>query len=156
MPRTLQEEISKKQPFEHPEVEAYLNIARSASVLKSPFDRLFKKHGISAAGYNVLRILLGAGDQGATCTQIGKMLVTNVPDVTRLIDRLTDDKLVQRKRESDDRRVVVITITEKGKALAAKLQSPLLQEHTRQLGHMTHTELQTLSRLLEKARNPGT
>lgn len=153
MARTLQEEISKKQPFEHAEVETYLNIMRTASVLKTPFDRLFKKHGISAAGYNVLRILRGAGDTGATCSAVGRMLVTNVPDVTRLIDRLAEDGLVDRKRETDDRRVVVINITTKGLDLLNRLDKPLHQLHKSQMGHMTEQELRQLSRLLEKSRH---
>jgi DNA-binding MarR family transcriptional regulator len=154
MARTLQEEISKKQPFDSPEVEAFLNIQRSASVLKSPFDRLFKQHGISTAGYNVLRILKGAGENGATCSDVGRMLVTAVPDVTRLIDRLTEDKLVDRKRETQDRRVVMVKITPRGLALIEKVDPPLRQLHIDQLSHMAPADLQTLSRLLELARSP--
>jgi DNA-binding MarR family transcriptional regulator len=154
MARTLQEEIAKKQPFDSPEIEAFLNILRTSSVLKCPFDRLFKHHGISSAGYNVLRILKAAGEDGATCSAVGKMLVASVPDVTRLIDRLTEDKLVDRKRETQDRRVVMVKITPRGLALLDKLLEPLETLHKSQLSHMSATDLQTLSRLLELARSP--
>jgi DNA-binding MarR family transcriptional regulator len=152
----LHEEIKRKQPFDIPEEEAYLNVRRTESLLALGFERLFKSHGISEPKYNVLRILRGAGGDGLPCLEIGGRMITRVPDVTRLVDRLEAQALVRRARTSRDRRVVLVSLTARGLKLLATLDEPVLQIHDEQLGHMTHDELRELSRLLTKARNrPG-
>jgi DNA-binding MarR family transcriptional regulator len=158
---TLQHEIGKRKAFEHPEVEAYLNLLRTTSRLAHDTERLFKRHDLSAATYNVLRILRGhrlaaaeAGRrfEGISCATIAEQLVTPAPDLTRLVDRLHATGFVGRARSKDDRRVVLVTITRKGLNVLTKLDAPLLALHQHQLGHLTRSELAELSRLLVKAR----
>ncbi|MEZ6190098.1 MAG: hypothetical protein R3C45_02285 [Phycisphaerales bacterium] len=97
----LQQEIKQTRPFPSPEVEAYLNLARTFGLLACGMERFFKGYGVSAAGYNVLRILNGAkrdGEEGLPTLEVAQRLVSPVPDVTRLIDRLVRDGLVTRDR----------------------------------------------------------
>lgn len=150
----LKDEIKKANPFEHPEEEAYLNLLRTTGVLYAEFERLFKHTGLSEAQYNVLRILRGIGGCGAPCTEIGTRLISRVPDVTRLVDRLEAASLVERCRITQDRRVVQVKITEKGLALLADIDAPVLELNKKLLRHMTREELEELSRLLVKARHP--
>jgi DNA-binding MarR family transcriptional regulator len=154
VPLTLQDELGKKTPFKIPEQEAYLNLLRTTSLLGAPVGRLFKSHGLSEATYNALRILRGCGGNGCTCGQIGEHLVAQVPDVTRLIDRLEKAGFAERARNTDDRRIVRVKITRRGLDLLARLDGPILSAHRQQLGHMTRRELAELSRLLVKARHP--
>lgn len=156
----LQREIGKRRPFESAEVEAYLNLMRSASALSGPIERLLATRSLSPSAYNVLRILRGsllsspdpASHPGRRCVEIGRELVTRVPDVTRLVDRLERQGHVERRRCPRDRRVVYIRITRKGLATLAALDEPLRRLHRAQLAHMTRSELAALSRLLVKAR----
>lgn len=153
----LQHEIGKRVPFEHPEQEAYLNLLRTKSVLEGELHALFKARGLSEATYNALRILRGelrAGADGVPCQVIGERLITRVPDVTRLIDRLENAGLVKRARTPKDRRVVLVSITKKGLAVLDGLDKPLLDLHKRQFRHMERSELETLNELLVKARRP--
>jgi DNA-binding MarR family transcriptional regulator len=129
---------------------------RTASLLSGPFERLFKKHGLSGATYNALRILRGSGDEGRRCSEVGEHLVAAVPDVTRLVDRLEEAGLAKRSRGGDDRRVVTVRITPAGLALLKKLDGPVLELHTAQLGHMNRKDLETLSQLLCVARERAT
>jgi len=152
MPAGLQHEIGKKKPFDVPEVEAGLNLIRTVSALADDFETLFREHGISGAAYNVLRILRGAGPNGRMCHQIGTDMITRVPDVTRLVDRLERAGLAQRRRCDKDRRVVHVKITTKGLEVLARLDRPTVELHRRQLGHLTRAELAELNRLLVKAR----
>jgi DNA-binding MarR family transcriptional regulator len=151
----LQEEIKKRRPFESPAEEAFLNLARTFGVLDADFVRLFKQHGISEPKYNVLRILRGAGGDGLPSLDSASRMITRVPDVTRIVDRLERQGLVKRQRGADDLRVVLVNVTRKGLELLAKLDGPTRQLHCRQLEHMTRGELDELSRLLEKARTPS-
>jgi DNA-binding MarR family transcriptional regulator len=148
----LQTELHKQRPFDSPQQEAYLNLVRTHSVLAGAFDRFFKVHGLSQATYNVLRILRGAGDDGRMCHEVAQHLVAQVPDVTRLIDRLEKGGLATRQRSSDDRRVVRVRITRQGLALLAKLDRPLLDLHAQQMAGLSEAELAELSRLLTRAR----
>ena len=151
----LQAEIKKQRPFESPAEEAYLNLIRTYGVLEVDFARLFKQHGISEPKYNVLRILRGAGGDGLPSLEIVARMITRVPDVTRIVDRLETQGLVKRERTAADLRVVLVSITKKGLDLIAKLDEPIRQLHCRQLQHLSKAELAELSRLLEKARIPG-
>lgn len=165
MPRpSLQHEIGKKKPFDAPEVEAFLNVLRSASVLSAPIERLLATRQLSPSAYNVLRILRGSlrtspdprTHPGRRCADIGRELVTRVPDVTRLVDRLVRRGFVERRRCPRDRRVVYVRITRKGLDVLASLDRPLMRLHRGQLAHMSRAELAELSRLLVKARHPPT
>ena len=155
---SLQSEIKKARPFESPQQEAYLNIIRTASVLSGAFVSLFKQHGLSESTYNVLRILRGAAQtghpEGLPCLEVADRLVTRVPDITRLVDRLITADLAERERSLDDRRVVHIRITAKGLELLARLDEPVAHLHHSQLQHLGRGELQQLSTILEKARQP--
>lgn len=150
-------------PFASPEQEAYLNLVRTEHVLVHQTLRLFRRHGLSEATYNILRILRGhrrraeregrAWD-GLSCAAIQSDMLTPVPDLTRLLDRLCNEGFADRQRSPEDRRVVLSRITEKGMRMLAKLDQPLDELHREQLGHMSERELRRLSDLLMKARGP--
>ena len=150
--RTLKDEIKKRHPFACPEQETALNLAKTSDWIGMDFSRLFKEHGISGSQYNVLRILRGEG-QPLPCLEVASRMIHQVPDITRLVDRLEVAGLVERARTPCDRRVVLIQITARGQELLARLDEPVLALHRRQLGHMSREELAELNRLLEKARN---
>lgn len=153
--RTLQDEIKKKDPFQCLEQEVSLNIARTGDWMSGEFTRLFKEHGISASQYNALRILRGAGDS-LPCLEVAARMISQLPDITRLVDRLEASELVERERTSEDRRVVLIRITKRGLKLLEQLDEPVVALHRRQLGHLSRDELNELNRLLVKARLPDT
>lgn len=150
----LKDEIKKRKPFDSPAEEAYLNLLRTTTELAADFERLFKDAGLSEPQYNVLRILRGAGADGAglPCLEVASRMITRVPDITRLVDRLEAAELVERARTREDRRVVLVRITAKGLAAIAPLDGAIAEIHKRQMGHMTRKELDELSRLLVKAR----
>lgn len=151
----LQQEIKQTRPFASPAAEAYLNLARTFGLLSCSMERFFKGYGLSSAGYNVLRILRGAkkdGDDMLPTLEVAQRLVSPVPDVTRLIDRLIRDGLVTRHRGDEDRRVVYVAITAKAQSLLKKIDKPVLTHHDDSLGRLSKAELKELIRLLEKTR----
>jgi len=155
MTTTLQREIKKKKPFELPEQEAVLNVLRTADQLQIRFARLFRKFGLTPQQYNVLRILRGEG-RPLPILEIAARMITVVPGITGLIDRLEAANLVERKRCDEDRRVIYVAIAPQALEILARIDLPLNQLHKEVLGHMSSDELTTLSRLLEKARQPLT
>lgn len=154
--KTLAGEIKKRRAFDLPQEEAYLNLLRTVSVLTEPFDRLLKTHDISEAKYNVLRILRGAGGDGLPSLEIGTRMIQRLPDVTRIVDRLEADGFVRRARTTQDRRVVLVQITDKGTDLLKQLDRPVNELHRSQFAKLSRRELDELNRLLVKAREDAT
>jgi DNA-binding MarR family transcriptional regulator len=151
----LQHEIKKRTPFERPGEEVYLNLLRTHSVLVAQFEKFFKEYGLTEPQYNVLRILRGArsgGQNGLPCLEIGQRMITRVPDVTRLVDRLQAAGLVTRGSTRHDRRVVLISITRSGLNLLTKIDDPGRKLLDQLMGHLQPKEVRELNRLLVKAR----
>lgn len=152
--RRLAEEIRMSRPFQLPELEAFLNLVRTSDRLQWQLGELFKQYGVTMQQYNVLRILRGAGEEGLPSLSIAHRMVTRVPDITRLVDRMERNGWVERARSESDRRVVRVLLKPEGRRLADVLEAPTNDCHRGQLGHLSPDELQTLNRLLEKARSP--
>ena len=89
----LQQELKKKRPFDSPEQEAILSIARTADRFGICFARLFREHGLTPSQYNVLRILRGEG-KPLPILEIADRMIAAVPGITGLIDRLEGMGLV--------------------------------------------------------------
>lgn len=152
MSPNLRNEIKQNKPFVSIEAEAHLNIERTAAVLGHAFAERLKQYGITSTQYNVLRILRGAGDDGLCRNEVRDRLIAQVPDVTRLLDRLEDAGLIARERSTTDRRLVATRITDAGLALLDKLDAPVFEMHRELLGHMSEEQLRTLIELLAVAR----
>src|SRR5688572_1494739 len=152
-PKTLRDELKMTKPFRSVEEEAILSIARTAALLEHAGSEYLKPFGLTITQYNVLRILRGAGESGLCRNEIGQRLVTPVPDVTRLLDRIEGLGLLVRHRGTDDRRFVTTRITEKGLKLLEKIDRQLPEWHGRQLGHVAQTRLRELIDLLQDVRN---
>jgi DNA-binding MarR family transcriptional regulator len=152
MTSDLRADIKQRRPFDSLEQEAHLNIERTAAVLSHAFAEALKGHGITPTQYNVLRILRGAGKDGLCRNEVRDRMVAQVPDVTRLLDRLEDADLIERERSTEDRRQVGTRITAKGLMLLSELDGPVADIHKRQLGHLSAAQLKTLAELLSLAR----
>jgi DNA-binding MarR family transcriptional regulator len=150
----LVSELKQTKPFRLVEEEAVLNVQRTAEALRRPTELLMKEHGLSPSTYNVLRILRGAYPEGLPCHDISDRMVSHVPDITRLTDRLVSKGLAERERSTDDRRVVLTRATAAGVELVSSLDAPLGDTLKAQLSHMTRDELRTMIGLMEKARTP--
>src|SRR6266849_7125599 len=144
MPSDLVAELKQSKPFACPELELYLSLVRTTDLLSRKPSSLLKEKGLSHAQYNVLRILRGAGPEGLPCGEIGSRMVTRDPDVTRLLDRLEQRKLVARGRSTADRRVVTTHITEGGLALIKAFDQSLANLHKQQLAFLGTKTVQTL------------
>jgi DNA-binding MarR family transcriptional regulator len=154
MSNTLLDELHQRKPFASLAEEAHLNLSRTEAVLQEGIDRVLKPHGVSVTQYNVLRILRGAGPKGLCRNEIRDRLLTRMPDVTRLLDRMEEAGLVTREREAADRRLVTTRLTRRGRELVNALDGPVAEEHERRFGHLKDGELRTLVRLLTRVRHP--
>jgi DNA-binding MarR family transcriptional regulator len=153
MPTTLRDELRQEKPFRSLREEALLSIARTEAVMRERLERVLAPHGLTMTQYNVLRILRGAGANGLCRNEIGERLISRMPDVSRLLDRMEAAGLVSRVRSSEDRRLVNTTLTSKGRMLVDALDDGIADAQAEQVGHMTKAQLRTLIDLLGLARS---
>lgn len=144
----------RSRRFDSAEQEAYLNLWRTYDRLKEIEDRLFEQHGLTAQQYNALRVLRAAHPRPMPTLALGERLVSRSPDMTRLVDKLSDAGWVERERRSDNRRVVEVSITAAGMELLDQLRTAVRDAHRKQLGHLTAAQREQLISLLQLARAP--
>ena len=155
MPTALRDELRQRRPFESLEQEAHLNLVRTTAVLTDALEHVVKAAGLTLAQFNVLRILRGAGPDGLCRNELRDRLLTRMPDVTRLLDRMEEAGHVVRERGDADRRLVHTRITVAGLDVLARLDQPVADAHRRLLGHLAPEELRALTDLLTRARQPA-
>jgi MarR family transcriptional regulator, 2-MHQ and catechol-resistance regulon repressor len=138
--------------FSSPQEEALINLMRTADTLHREMEQRLRPTGLTLTQFNVLRILRAARPAGLTCAAVGRRMVTPVPDVTRLMNRLKAQQLVCQQRDPQDRRVVWSRITEEGLEELSRLDGVVERAPQEFLGHLTRSEVFELTRLLKKAR----
>ncbi len=135
------------------EQQVHLQLIRTAEVLSLGLSDLLGQKGISGKQYNILRALRRGGDGGLTISQISEQMTDPRADVSRLMDRLEREHWVERRHNDKDRRVVRVYLTDRGTALVAELDQPIVDLHRSQLGHLSPEELTALIALLVKVRS---
>lgn len=148
---TVQEELKQTKPFMSAEEEVHLSILLTAEKLVAGVVETLRQSELTPTQYNALRILRGAGDEGAACREISERMVTKDSDITRLLDRLEARGLISRER-AEDRRFIIARITGEGLRLLGQLDGPISERHRRQLGHLGEKKLSSLRKLLDEAR----
>jgi DNA-binding MarR family transcriptional regulator len=148
----LREEIRQTRPFSSLEQEAYLGMGRTWAALEHEAAEALKPCGITPTQYNVLRILIGAGEKGLCRSEIMERMISRVPDGTRLLDRMEAAGLIARARDGEDRRFVTTRITEHGRRLARDAEEPVMAQHRRQFGALSEDDLLLLIRILDMVR----
>jgi DNA-binding MarR family transcriptional regulator len=135
-----------------PEEAVFVDLLRTADQLSRGPAQFLKSHDLSPNQYNVLRILRGSRD-GLLCGDLASRMITRDPDITRLLDRLENRRLIARDRQDCDRRKVLARITQGGIDLLARLDEPICAIHRRQLDHLGKGQLRLISRLLIACRS---
>src|SRR5687768_3642606 len=127
-----------------------VNIIYTHNWMMEQSRKFFEKADLTPQQFNILRILRGAGKPLSTL-QIRQRMLDKMSDTSRIVDRLLKKDLVKKVVCKTDRRLVDVTISEKGLALLQKLDS-----HTHELdSHLTsisEDEAKTINHLLDKLR----
>jgi DNA-binding MarR family transcriptional regulator len=145
----LEEEI-KQIKFLSPHQKAVLNLIFTASWLQARHQQFFKGYGITNQQFNILRILKGQHPKSLSAKEIKSRMLDQNSDVSRLLSRMLQKKLIQKQICSTDKRATDVFITEKGIQLLRqinKFQTAL--DSTLQL---SEAEATVLSNLLDKSR----
>lgn len=140
----------KQEKFSGVEQEVVLNLLVAANYLRSKLDTICSNFKITLPQFNVLRILKGAHPDGYPRGEIIRRMVEPAPDVTRLIDRLIKEGLVERYDSKDDRRLSLARITKKGIIILSRINPEIDKFLLDYSSILTKSEKEILPRLLEK------
>jgi uncharacterized lipoprotein YddW (UPF0748 family) len=146
----LENEINQRK-FRNEYQKARLNILYTNNWLSEKISIVFDKWDITPRQFNILRILRGEGKPLSTL-QIRQRMLDKMSDTSRIVDRLVRKSLVRKTPNAEDRRLVDVTITPRGRKLLEKID-PLEDEMDRMMATLSPEEASTLSRLLDKLRN---
>lgn len=109
---------------------------------------LNKKYQVSAPQLSSLLALYENGPLPPS--QIAKYIMVNSSTVTGIIDRLEQKELVQRSRISLDRRVITVTLTERGQELAKNAPPPIQEKIVDGLQKLLPDEIEQIVQALTK------
>lgn len=134
--------------FLNERVKAMLNIKYTANWLDNIGNEILKEFNISVQQYNVLRILRGAAKE-ITVNTVKARMIQKSPNSTRLMDKLCQKNLIERRRCEHDRRLVYVAISNKGLKLLKAIKIDELQS---EMDSITEEEAKTLNKILDKIR----
>ena len=130
----------------------WMNLTQTSRVLDARLEeRIREAADLSLAEYETLFRLKLASGHPPHMSEIANLLINSPSGMTRIADRLEKDGLIARETPKDNRRVVLLCLTEKGQQVLAKadhaFQSALRESFA---DHLSATDLTELRRLMRK------
>lgn len=138
--------------FRNEHQKATINLIYTYSWLSEKTKELFSTEDITPQQFNILRILRGSHPQPLSTLQIRERMLDKMSDTSRIVDRLIAKGLVKKGTCKADRRLVDITITDKGRKVLEKLDARQ-DELDNIIGNLSKKEAVALSDLLDKIRD---
>lgn len=123
----------------------------TASYFNHRQQQLFKSFGITMQQYNVLRILRGQYPGSASVKVLVERMIDKSSNASRLVDKLVDKNLVDRRICPHDRRQVEVRISDNGLNLLQKT-APAIAAMNSVLGALSEADYSRLSDLLDAMR----
>lgn len=146
----IEEAIKQKRPFRNMHQKAVVNLIYTTNWLTDQLREHLKPYDITVQQYNVLRILRGAAKPIST-SDIRDRLLDKMSDTSRMVDRLCQKELVIRTICPSDKRLVDVTLSERGEKILEELDR-ISPEMDQILGNLSMEEAEMLSSLLDKIR----
>ena len=144
-----------QQPtFRNPHQKAAINLIYTLSWMREKTNTIFEAEDITPQQFNILRILRGSFPQPLSTLQIRERMLEKMSDTSRIVDRLITKGLVKKLTCKNDRRLVDVIISDKGKKILERLDARQ-EEIDSVLGNLSEKDANILSDLLDKIRDGG-
>ena len=146
---TLETEINQ-HVFRTEYQKSIINLIYTFNWVNEKLNRRFEPFDITQQQFNILRILRGAG-QPLSTLQIRQRMLDKMSDTSRIVDRLVIKGLVKKTICREDRRLVDVLLTDKGKKLLQTMDG-LVEETDSIFRFLSVDEATQLNILLDKIR----
>lgn len=129
-------------------VDAIRRLYRAVYLDSAKMSRQF---GLTGSQSGVLRNLVAHGPLSSAA--LSRRLYVTPSNITGVIDRLERKGLVERVRKEGDRRIALITLTEKGDELSKLLPDPIEKKLISELGDLEPEHVELLSMAMNQVLN---
>jgi DNA-binding MarR family transcriptional regulator len=146
---TLEKDINQ-QVFRSEYQKAIINLIYTFNWVNEKINRRFEPFDITQQQFNILRILRGAGGPLSTL-QIRQRMLDKMSDTSRIVDRLVKKGMVKKTTCREDRRLVDVLLTDKGKKLLQSMDG-MNEELDSVFKYLSNEEAKLLNVLLDKIR----
>lgn len=140
----------KQRTYRDRAEEAFVSLLFIGGRVFQRLEDVCGEHGVTHTQYNVLRILRGVHPEGHPRCEIADRLITRAPDVTRLLDRLERQGLIERGWSKENRRLSIAKITSQGLELLRRLDPAVKALEHSTVGRLTASEKKVFARMCNR------
>jgi len=150
---SIAEEIQQQQ-FESPQQKVFINLMFTSGWTKSLTIACLKPLNLTWQQFNLMRILRGQKGKAVPLKVLADRMLDPQSNASRLVDKLVDKGWINRVVCPNDRRQVRLSISDQGAVILEKASIAVRESHIAVGGDLTTKELNTLSDLMDRFRNP--
>ena len=141
-------------PDEAASLQLILSIGRAFKFVDDYVRPRMQKHGLTMTEFSVLMVLWRGGS--TPLGELSERILLTGASTTYTVKKLEKRGLMARESRSEDKRVVMGVITEKGRTLAKKIAPLHATELAEAMHRLSTEEKKTAAQLLRKLRGLGT
>jgi DNA-binding MarR family transcriptional regulator len=135
-------------------VRAHLRIATCYNLLmREARQRVVSRWNLTLPQFDVLAELARADAGGFTFIELSRLLLVTSGNLTGIVDRLEQQRLVKRCPDGNDRRVIRVALTEKGRKVTDQVLPAHAADIDEILSFMSRADLKQLNELLGRLRD---
>lgn len=125
-------------------------VRRTYQIGLAALEPMFAEEGLSGIQWSALMSLWF--ERGSTCAELARDLHHDKGAMTRLVDTLEQRGWLTRVRDTDDRRIINLTLTDEGRAIASRCRIRVVDYWNMVLKDWDRSEVATLVALMQKLR----
>lgn len=129
-------------------LNAFVNLMRSSDSLARRLSAQLEPLGLTMGQFGVLEALYHLGPMCQK--ELGEKLLRSGGNVTLVVENLAKQSLVRRERQAEDRRLIRIHLTAKGRALIARAFPKHVEAIVKEMRAIDPAEQQELRRICRK------
>jgi MarR family 2-MHQ and catechol resistance regulon transcriptional repressor len=135
-------------PDEVRALNTYIKLSRASDAVTQRINRHLKEDGLTVSQFGVLEALYHLGPM--VQTELAGKILKSTGNLTLVIDNLEQAGLVERQRDTVDRRFITVHLTPAGEALINRIFRPHVAGVVDTMRPLTAQEQEELARLCRK------
>ncbi len=138
--------------YDNPWLNAYMLIRHTYYSIDKCEDELYPRIGLTSQQLATLLAIKQAPDP-VMQTYVANWMDRDAASITIIIDNMSKNGLVERKRDLKDRRAVRLVITPKGEKVLEKAKEPVVKQIMEVMSCLSKEETRTFTKLIKKIRD---
>ncbi|TVR14789.1 MAG: MarR family transcriptional regulator [Balneolaceae bacterium] len=129
-------------------LNAFIKLMRATESINNRLNRHLADANLTVSQFGTLEVLLHLGPLNQR--SIGEKLLKSGGNITMVIDNLEKSGYVKRKKDPEDRRAVLIYLTDQGRSFIEEFFPKHLDRIKQEFSVLSEKEKETLSELCKK------